>query len=161
MEASGRTTFLACLVSLWNLIFAFWWALAWGRCPVNQGLVQGDTHGVPGGHEVTVVINLHKALDLRSLGDFLHAHGGSHFAGIEVNSGHQWLQGRSEVSSSFPSPWLLCFWSTLFLFCFEVLAMNPVPSTCWAVPYHCAAPPVHWTTLSWFVSGRALYLASI
>ena len=43
----------------------------------------------PCGHEVIIIINFHKRLDLWPLGDFLLAHGSCHFAGIAINSSHQ------------------------------------------------------------------------
>ena len=43
----------------------------------------------PGGHEVIIIINFHKRLDLWPLGSFLLAHGSCHFAGIAINSSHQ------------------------------------------------------------------------
>ena len=43
-------------------------------------LVQGDIHRVPCGHEVVVIINFHKGLDLGLLGNFLLTHGCCHFS---------------------------------------------------------------------------------
>lgn len=62
---------------------------------VDNSLVQGDIHRVPCGHEVVVVINFHKGLDLGSLGDLLLAHGSCHFPGIAVNSSHQGMAVRA------------------------------------------------------------------
>ena len=56
---------------------------------VDNSFVQGDIRRVPCRNEVTIIINFHKRLELWPLGDFLLAHGSSHFAGIAINSSHQ------------------------------------------------------------------------
>lgn len=69
---------------------------------VDYSFVQRDIHRVPCGHEVIVVINLHKILELWPLSNVLLLHGSCHFSGIAVNSSHQrvWLSGQAEVPSS-------------------------------------------------------------
>lgn len=91
---------LPCLVSLLKLDLGLPPGLAlqsWvpEHILVDNSLVQGDIHRVPCGHEVVVVINFHKGLDLGSLGDLLLAHGSCHFPGIAVNSSHQGMAVRA------------------------------------------------------------------
>jgi hypothetical protein len=85
---------LPCLVSLLKLDLDLPPGLAFQswvpeHILVDNSPVQGDIHRVPCGHEVVVVINFHKGLDLGSLGSFLLAHDSYHFSGIAVNSSHQ------------------------------------------------------------------------
>ena len=93
--ASGRTICSCwCLVSLLKLDLCLSLGLAFESrvsedILVDNSFVQGDIHRVPYGHEVIIIINFHKTLDLWPLGNFLLARGSCHFAGTAINSSHQ------------------------------------------------------------------------
>ena len=52
---------------------------------VDSSFVQGDMHRIPCGHEVIIIINFWKRLDLWPLGNFLLAHSSCHFAEMAIN----------------------------------------------------------------------------
>ena len=100
MKLLEKPFVLPCLVLLLKLDLGFPPGLAFQSWVpeyilVDNSLVQGDIHRVPCGHEVVVVINFHKGLDLGSLGDLLLGHVSCHFPGIAVNSSHQGMAVRA------------------------------------------------------------------
>ena len=81
---------------------------------VDRSFVQGGIHRIPCGHEVTIIINFDKRLDLWPLGDFLLAHGSCHFCrdGDQFQPPEHGCRVILRCHHQYSSRWLLCVQSS-------------------------------------------------